>query len=163
MNTVTNNDIKLSRFEYLLNNYIEIIDNLIDFALTRKLLPFKITFGMGYIKNYIKNNKIEILENGIIYLLNNKNEILNFNIDVLDELDSDNDDNISRKNYVNNIDNIKNKLSDDNKNINSNEILNFIIDIKNNSKKLDKIDINLVKQYIELLLIILEEIKLLYE
>jgi hypothetical protein len=28
---------------------------------------------------------------------------------------------------------------------------------------LDKIDINLVKQYIELLLIILEEIKLLYE
>ena len=159
MNTVTNNDIKLSRFEYLLNNYIEIIDNLIDFALTRKLLPFKITFAIGYIKNYIKNNKIEILENGIIYLLNSKNDILNFNINVLDELDSDYDDNISRKN----IDNIKNKLLDDSKNINSNEILNFIIDIKNNSKKLDKIDINLVKQYIELLLIILEEIKLLYE
>jgi 5'-3' exonuclease len=91
---------------------------------------------------------LEILEGGIMHLLPNKDDILNFNIDNLDELD----DNLSIKEIKNNI-----------SNNNPNEILNLVIEIKNNSKKLNKLEIETIKEYVQLLILVLEKIKILYE
>jgi hypothetical protein len=136
----------LDQFDYLKKNYIEIIINMLDFSLTKKILPTKAYFMTKYIKDYIINNEMEILEAGISYLLPNKNDILNFNIDNLNELD----DNFNLTTI---------KVDDNNKN----EILKLIIDIKNNSKKLNKIEIETIKNYIQLIILVLEKIKILYE
>lgn len=155
-------DSKLNTFDLLVNNYIEVIDNLIDLSLRNNLLPIKLVITIPFLRDYVKTNRIVLLEHGIIYLLKNKEQILNFSLDKLDELDDDSDDNVSRKECKNNITDIKNKLSSDLKNIEGNEILNIIIEIKNNSKKLDKQNIDLIRNYINLLIIILEEIKKLF-
>jgi hypothetical protein len=47
-------------------------------------------------------------------------------------------------------------------NFDSNEILDIIIQIKNNSKKLDEFTIQMIRGYVELLLLILEQIKILF-
>lgn len=159
---------KLERFQYLIDTYNDVIIKLIDFSYDKNLLPFKIMISLSYIKSYIKANKIELLEGGIKYLLIYKNEILNFDINNLNELDldSDNDDNISRKKCMNNIKNVKNDLNlseKNNESLKNNEILNLIIEIKNKSKNLDKIDIKIIRDYFEILIIILEQIKILYE
>jgi hypothetical protein len=139
----------LDQFEYLKKSYIEIIINMIDYSITKNILPMKAYFMIKYIKDYINNNEIEILEGGIQHLLPNKSDILNFNIDNLDELD----DNLSIKEIKNNINN----------NNNQNEILNLVIEIKNNSKKLNKLEIDTIKEYVQLLILVLEKIKILYE
>jgi hypothetical protein len=106
---------------------------------------------VSYIKEYISENKIELLENGIKYLLPNKYDILNFNINNLDEIE----------NSINDISNIK--MVDENYKINNkNEMLKLILEIKNNSKKLDRIDLDIIKRYVELLISILEQITDLY-
>ena len=117
-------------------------------------------------KDYVQQHKIELLEYGVIYILRNKNEILNFDIKKLDELDEECDDNVSRKDCVSSITDIKSNINKSNNNflsdIKENEILNLIIEIKNSSKKLDKQTRKLIHGYVELLIIILEQIKLLY-
>jgi hypothetical protein len=128
---------------------------MLDFSLTKKILPAKVYFMTKYIKDYIINNEMEILETGISYLLPNKDDILNFNIDNLNELDDN--FNLTLIN-INNNDN-----NNDNNNNNKNEILKLIIDIKNNSKKLNKIEIETIKNYIQLIILVLEKIKILYE
>ncbi len=126
------------------------------------LLPIKLVITIPFLRDYVKSNRVVLLEHGIIYLLKNKEQILNFSLDKLDELDDDSDDNVSRKECKDNITNIKDKISSDFKNIEGNEILNIIIEIKNNSKKLDKQNIELIRNYINLLIMILEEIKKLF-
>jgi hypothetical protein len=142
-------ELLLERFEYLKNSYIEVILNMIDFSLNKNILPMKIYFMIKYVKDYIKNNEIEIIESGINYLIPNKDDILNFNINNLDELE----DNLSIKEIKKNIDNISN----------DNEIIKLIIEIKENSKKLNSVEIQTIKKYVELLISILEKIKFLYE
>ena len=151
-------NIKLNNYNYLVNNYIETIHHLIDSSYNMNILPLKLVLCLKYIKKYISDNKLEILNNGIKYLLTYKDTILNFNITNLDELDEDSDDNMSIKSCVTNIKkskNIKIESSQD-------DILNLIIEIKNNSKKLSKENINIIKQYFELLILILENIKSLF-
>lgn len=170
VNIETTNKIELllDRFEYLKKTYIEIILNMIDFSTSKNILPIKIYFMVRYIKDYIKNNEIEIIESGINYLLPNKNDILNFNINNLDELE----DNLSIKEIKKNIDNISNNKEFSPNKFNGNydttvskssEIIKLIIEIKENSKKLTSIEIETIKKYIELLISILEKIKILYE
>ena len=167
-------DYKLNRFDILVNNYIETINSLIDLAVSNRLIPFKYLLGLPLMKDFIMKNRIELLEYGVKYLLIYKDIILNFdinNLDELDELDSDSDDNVSRKECVSKISKIKTEISlekDIELNVgsslgfDSNEILNIIIEIKNNSKKLDEFTINMIKRYVELLLLILEQIKILF-
>ena len=121
--------------------------------------------GLPLIKDYILTNRIDLLEYGVQYILSNKSDIMNFDINRLDELDSNSDDNISRKECINNIDNAKFKIN--NKinfatNYNSNEIIEIIVQIKNNSKNLDNFTVMMIKNYFELLILILEQIKSLY-
>ncbi len=163
----TDLDYKLERFSILTDNYIQTINSLLELAISNRLVPLKIMIGLPMIKDYIQTNKIDLLEYGIKYLLVNKHDLLNFDLkrlDELDELDIDSDDNVSRKECISNISNIKTNIFVSNpiNNFESNEILDLIVQIKNNSKNLDDFNIQMVKSYVELLIIILEQIKLLY-
>lgn len=156
---------KIETYTKLSNTYIEIIEKILDFSIEKKIVPLKIILSSKILKNYVHNNKINLVMNGIEYLLNNKQDILNFNLNNLDVLDDDLSDNQSRKSYLQNINQMKNKINIDTINDNNyqeNEILNLIIDIKNKAKKLNKIDISIIKGYIELLILILENIKKLF-
>ena len=144
----------LDQFDYLKKNYIEIILNMIDYSMSKNILPIKVYFMITYMKEYINSNEIEIIESGINYLLPNKNDILNFNINNLDELED---------NFCSILDVKKNISNNSNNNSSNNEIIKLIIEIKENSKKLNKIEIETIKKYVELLISILEKIKILYE
>jgi hypothetical protein len=160
-----NLDYKLDRFNMLTNNYIDTINSLLDLAVSNKIVPFKLLIGLPLIKDYIQTNRIDLLEYGVQYILSNKSDIMNFDINRLDELDSDSDDNISRKEYINNIDNAKVKINNKiniGTNYNSNEIIDIIVQIKNNSKNLDNFTVQMIRNYFELLILILEQIKSLY-
>ena len=150
-----NYDNKLNTYNYLIEKYIDTIIKLIDTAYMLKILPFKIIMSMNYIKKYVKDNKFEILENGITYLLNNKEIILNFDIDNLDNLDEDSDDNMSIKSCVNNFNTNTSATST----ASTSEILDLIIEIKNKCKKLQYEDIEIIQKYFEILIIILEKIQ----
>ncbi len=155
-------DNRLNRFDFLVSNYTEVLNNLLDLSLRNNLLPFKIVLGIPLIREYIKTNRIMLLEHGIIYLLPNKHQILNFSIDRLDEIDDDSDDNVSRKECYDNISAVKNKFKTELENIEGNEIISLIIEIKNNSKNLDKQNIELIRNYIKIMILVLEEIKKLF-
>ena len=149
---------KLEVYNYLMETYIDTINKLIDTSYSLGILPFKAIIGMNWIKKHISENRVETLQNGIVYLLENKEIILNFDLSKLDELDEDLYDNISIKSCVNKFKN--NNISNTTNNINgSDDMLNLIIEIKNNTKKISPVDIEIIKKYFELLIIILEKIK----
>lgn len=153
---------KFEKYDLLMNTYIDTISKLIDISYTMKILPLKVMFGVNYIKKYINENRFEVLENGINYILSNKEIIINFDINNLDELDEDFNDNISVKTCVNNLKKNNNLQSNISSISDSDDILNLIIDIKNNTKKLHIDDVNIIKKYFELLILILEKIELLF-
>jgi hypothetical protein len=156
---------KIETYGKLSNTYIDIIEKILDFSIEKKIVPLKIVLSYKILKNYIHSNKQNLVINGIEHLLNYKHDILNFNLNNLDVLDDDLSDNQSRKSYLHNINQVKNKINFDDNNDNNykeNEILNLIIDIKNKAKKLNKMDISIIKGYIELLILILENIKKLF-
>jgi vacuolar-type H+-ATPase subunit F/Vma7 len=142
---------KIETYNFLMETYIETIHKLIDITVEKRILPLKIAFASNFIKEYVKDNRIEILEQSIIHILGNKETILNFDIANLDELDKDMCDNISVKSYLNKI-----KKTEDT------GIIDLIIEIKNNSKTLSEYNIALIKKYFELMINILEKIKELF-
>jgi hypothetical protein len=168
---------KLDDYNYLMNLYIDTIHKLIDIAYSFNILPLKIMLGLSWIKKHISDNRFEALQNGITYLLENKDTILNFNLSKLDELDMDSDDNMSIKSCVNKFNansnisnsnisnsnisnsNISNSNISNSNISNPDDMLNLMIEIKNNAKKLSYDDVLIVKKYFELLIIILEKIK----
>lgn len=146
-----------NQYNYLMDVYIDTIIKLIDTSYSMKILPFKIMFGLNYIKKYIHTNRLEVLQNGLDYLLTNKEIIVNFNVDNLDELDEDFDDNVSIKSCISNI---KQQATNNNEFLSSSDdMLNLMIEIKNNAKKLYSDDVDIIKKYFELLIIILENIQ----
>ena len=147
----------IEKFNYLTNQYIELIINLIDYCDDKKILPKKIIFFLDTIKKNINENKFEIVQNSLINILENKETILNFSLDSLDE---DNDD--KSNNNLNNIYQLKKLIK--NTDQNELEIINLIIEIKKNAKTLlIKDDITIIKDYIEIMIIILEKIKILFK
>lgn len=169
-------EIKYETYEFLMITYIETIHRLIDYAYKLNILPLKLIFGINYMKKYINENRFETLQNGINYLLRNKEVVLGFDIKNLDELDIDSDDNMSVKSCVNNLKkstgtkyNFDTSLSNEFSNEFSNNIpsdtdqlLNLMIDIKNNAKKLPIQDIELVKKHFEIIIMVLEQIEKLF-
>ncbi len=164
---------KINKFSSLIDNYMEVVNSLIDIAVKKDLLPMKVLITLPYLKNYIRENRMDIMESSVKYILPNRETILNFSLDQLeelDELDDDTDDNVSRIGYKSNIDIIKSNIEKEKKSLKngikdmeSNEILNIIVEIKNNSKKLSKKDTDIIYQYIKLLILVLEEIKKLFD
>ena len=177
MNNLYGDNEKLNIYNYLMELYIDTIHKLIDNSYSLGILPFRVVIGMNWIKKHISDNRLETLQNGITYLLSNKDTILNFNLLKLDELDEDSDDNMSIKSCVNKFKK-NNKTSTPNistpnistpnistPNISTpnittpDDMLNLIIEIKNNTKSLSPNDIIIIKKYFELLIIILEKIQ----
>lgn len=162
---IKNQEEQVNIYTNLMDMYINTIIELLDTSYTLGILPFKIIMGMYWIKKQISENRIEILQNGIKFLLTNKETILNFDLTKLDELDEDSDDNMSIKSCVNNFKtNTKynNNFMKSNINDDSDEMLKLIIEIKNNTKKLSNYDVDIIKKYFELLIIILEKIQELF-
>lgn len=161
-NSSYNQEEMFNQYNYLMDTYIDTIIKLIDTAYSMRILPFKIMFGIGYIKNYIQSNRFDILQNGFDYLLANKETILNFDIANLNELDEDSDDNVSIKSCISNIKHNQNKNNQTNTSnfiLDSDDMLNLMIEIKNNTLKLGLDDIEIIKKYFELIIIILENIQ----
>ena len=151
--------VAIEKFNYLTNQYIELIINLIDYCEEKKILPKKIIFFLDTIKKNLNENKFEIIQNSLIHILENKETILNFSLDSLEE---DSDD---KSNNLNNIYQLKKLIKNTNSNTNQNEleIINLIIEIKKNAKTLlIKDDIIIIKDYIEIMIMILERIKILF-
>ena len=167
MNNLFENNEKLDTYNYLMELYIDTIHKLIDNSYSLGILPFKVILGMNFIKKHISDNRLDTLQNGILYLLSNKDTILNFDLEKLDELDEDSDDNMSIKSCVNKFKKNNDVISTNTSSLNtslsnistSDDMLNLIIEIKNNTKKLAYDDIIIIKKYFELLMIILEKIQ----
>lgn len=155
-NNSYNHDEMFNQYNYLMDMYIDTIIKLIDTSYSMRILPLKVMFGLGYIKNFIQSNRFDILQNGFDYLLDNKETILNFDIANLNELDEDSDDNTSIKSCISNI---KHQTNTNNFISNSDDMLNLMIEIKNNTLKLSFDDIKIIKKHFELIIIILENIK----
>lgn len=150
--------VAIEKFNYLTNQYIELIINLIDYCDEKKILPKKIIFFLDTIKKNLNENKFEIIQNSLQHILENKETILNFSLDSLEE-DSDDKSN----NNLNNIYQLKKLIKNTNSNQNELEIINLIIEIKKNAKiLLIKDDIVIIKDYIEIMIMILEKIKILF-
>jgi hypothetical protein len=149
---------KITNFTSLTDKYINVLYQIIDYSVSKNILPLKIKLGIDILKNYIMDNKIKIIQFGIEYLLKNKDYILNFSLNSLDDLDNDSDDNISRASLLNNIKETKPNL---NLNIDTEDktILNLIIEIKNNSKKLNDYEKTIINGYMQILIMILENIQ----
>ena len=115
----------------------------------------KIILFLDIIKKNINENKFEIIQNSLHHVLNNKETILNFSIDSLEE------DSYEKPNNLNNIYQLKKLIK--NTNQNELEIINLIIEIKKNAKiLLIKDDIGIIKDYIEIMILILEKINVLF-
>ena len=148
--------IAIEKFNYLTNQYIELIINLIDYCDEKKILPKKIIFFLDTIKKNLNENKFEIIQNSLQHILENKETILNFSLDSLEE-----DSNDKSSNNLNNIYQLKKLIKKTNQN--ELEIINLIIEIKKNAKiLLIKDDIVIIKDYIEIMIMILEKIKILF-
>jgi hypothetical protein len=147
----------IEKFNYLTNQYIELIINLIDYCEQKKILPKKIIFFLDIIKKNLNENKFEIIQNSLHHILGNKETILNFSLDSLEE-----DNYYEKSDYLNNIYQLKKLIK--NTNENELEIINLIIEIKKNAKKLlIKDDIIIIKDYIEIMILILEKINVLFK
>ena len=70
-------DTKLTAFDKLVDNYIEIINILLDISISNNLLPMRILITVPFLRDYIKTNRVTLLEHGIIFLLNNKESLKN--------------------------------------------------------------------------------------
>lgn len=143
-------DNKLEIFNQLIYNYFIVIDNLINIAREKNIIPLKYVVLIPILQSYIEENKLSIIQKSLVTLLNNKERILNFS---LDKLDKDENINLEKIKIIidkENINNAKEKES---------ELFDLIIQIKNNSLKIDKEERMIIKSYIELMIMILEKIK----
>lgn len=146
-------DRKLHIFNELIESYFLVIDNLINLAKDKRIIPIRYIVIIPMINSYIENNRLFIVQKSIIGILNNKENILNFS---LNNLENDNTINLEKIKTIideENLNNCRNKES---------EFFDLIIQIKNNSLKLSIDDRIIFKSYIELMINILEKIKCIF-
>lgn len=147
-------EVKIDIYNSLVDNYFSIIDELINFSNEKNIIPRKVIFFIPIMKKYIETNRLSVIQNSIKFFLEYKDEITNFNIENLNSNDEKNIDEIKKMMYENIH---QNKID-----IKEIEIFDLILELKDNSLKLKNEDKILVKQYIELLIIILEKIRNLF-
>jgi hypothetical protein len=132
---------KFKQYKILSEYYINSIIGLLDYSNSVNIIPIKYSIFINNMKNYIDKNKMEMIQNGLKYILNNKEDILKLTLNTLKSKDNDE------------ILGFFEKFDD------TPETFNIIFDILNNSKNLKKKDFELVKEYLETIIIILEKIK----
>lgn len=141
-----NNEIhKVMRYTELINNYKEGLCGLVDYVNTLDIIPLKMQIQVPFIKKYINNdeNDMELLENGISHLLDNKDIILNFNFDNVVEFSE------CYKQMQ-----VQNKFID--------MIDEFINVVKKNKNKVSKDNIDIIKKIFEHIFDILHNIKIIF-
>lgn len=131
------------QYDELSKYYCNTLKDFIDYSKNENLIPFHYKIFISDINNYIDNNKVELIENGLIYILKNKEYIVNYSFDNL-------------KKQENEI--IIKQLKTFNQSIVENE-LNVIFDIIDNAKKLEPHQQNIIKQFLDIIIIILEKIE----
>ena len=132
---------KFNQYKILSEYYINSISGLLDFSNSLNIIPVKYSIFINNIKNYINNNKMEIIKNGLLHILNNKEDILKLTLDTLKSKD-----NAEVLNFFEKFDDTP-------------DTFNIIFEILNNSKKLKKKDFEVVKEFLETIIVILEKIK----
>jgi hypothetical protein len=147
-------DSKLNIFNELIENYFLVINSLMDLAKDKNIIPIRYIVLIPVLNSYIESNRLYIVQKSIITILNNKEKILNFS---LNNLENDNTVNLEKIKTIidkENLNNCRDKES---------EFFDLIIQIKNNSLKLNADDRSIFKSYIELMIKILEKIKCIFQ
>lgn len=129
------------QYKILSDYYINSIYGLLDYSNSINIIPKKYSIFINNIKNYVVENKMDMIKNGLKYILLYKEEILNLTLDVLKS--KDNNDVID---FFENLEDVP-------------DTFNIIFEILNNSKKLKKKDFDIIKEFIETIIMILEKIK----
>lgn len=143
-------DNKLHVFNELIETYFLVINNLVEIARDKNIIPIRYIMLIPALNGYIKNNRLYIIQKSIITILDNKEKILNFS---LNNLENDSTINLEKIKTIidkENLNNCRDKES---------EFFDLIIQIKNNSLKLSSDEKHIFKSYIELMINILEKIK----
>jgi hypothetical protein len=143
-------DNKLHVFNELIETYFLVINNLVEIARDKNIIPIRYIMLIPALNGYIENNRLYIIQKSIITILDNKEKILNFS---LNNLENDSTINLEKIKTIidkENLNNCRDKES---------EFFDLIIQIKNNSLKLSSDEKHIFKSYIELMINILEKIK----
>ena len=147
-------DNKLNIFNELTENYFLVIKSLMDLAKDKNIIPIRYIILIPVLTSYIDNNRVYIIQKSIITILNNKEKILNFS---LNNLENDNTVNLEKIKTIIDRENLNNCRDRES------EFFDLIIQIKNNSLRLSEDDRNIFKAYIELMIKILEKIKCIFQ
>lgn len=147
-------DNKLNIFNELTENYFLVINSLMELAKDKNIIPIRYIILIPVLTSYIENNRVYIIQKSIITILNNKEKILNFS---LNNLENDNMVNLEKIKTIIDRENLNNCRDRES------EFFDLIIQIKNNSLRLSAEDRNIFKSYIELMIKILEKIKCIFQ
>ena len=147
-------DNKLNIFNELTENYFLVIKSLMELAKDKNIIPIRYIILIPVLTSYIENNRVYIIQKSIITILNNKEKILNFS---LNNLENDNTVNLEKIKTIIDRENLNNCRDRES------EFFDLIIQIKNNSLRLSDDDRNIFKAYIELMIKILEKIKCIFQ
>ena len=145
---------KLNIFNELTENYFLVIKSLMELAKDKNIIPIRYIILIPVLTSYIENNRVYIIQKSIITILNNKEKILNFS---LNNLENDNTVNLEKIKTIIDRENLNNCRDRES------EFFDLIIQIKNNSLRLSEDDRNIFKAYIELMIKILEKIKCIFQ
>lgn len=143
-----NNNNKEEYFTILIDKYMMVINRLIDYLDENDMIPLKMVCMKEIIKEYIKSNRDIVVMNSIEIILKNKDEILNFEFDEDDKQ----------------IDNLR-SIMESKINIGRNigkyemEIVKMVMEAKSKSKKLGKDKREMIREYVEVMILILERMR----
>jgi len=129
------------RYYQLENEFFVVIKEFIQFMYNNELVPRKLFLFQNYILSYINENKIEIMQQALTKLLPMKDDILDFDFENLQNIDDF--DNMSIRN------------------INSG-FIQLIIEVKQKAINLSKSSKKVIKQFMEIIILILEQIQILF-
>ena len=134
--------LKLENYKTLSKYYIQTIKELFAFSKEVNIIPLQYVFLYSLIEEYIEENKLLLIENGFIYILKNKDYIETFNIDNLD-----NNENLEVYSDIKNIIEQKN-----------NKEIKIFFSILENAKQLDINEKKVIKEYLNMILLILDKL-----
>ncbi len=147
-----NNNNKEEYFTILIDKYMMVINRLIDYLDENDMIPIKMVCMKEIIKEYIKSNRDEIVMNSIEIILKNKDEILNFEFDEDDK-------------QIDNLRSIMESKINIGRNIGRNigkyemEIVKMVMEAKSKSKKLGKDKREMIREYVDVMILILERMR----
>lgn len=130
------------QYKILSNYYVDTIKDFFNYTREADVIPKSCIVFLPFVNDYIEDNKLFLIENGLVYILQNKEYIETFSIENLKNEDNS-------------------KIMSDFKHIidkKNNTEIKIIFDILDNTKKLNKTQQKIVKEYMDMIILILEKI-----